>query len=271
MLTIGFRRLRLHQALLCRGVTSSSESSIRTRLLERNAAWRERSEAALNESRSNLETDIRSHSGGMNEIRNVIREATVVIQPPPVALYDSTSAFYFPELEVCSLGGETVHLKAGGSSYGRGLFVERWTLLGCSGSHFSQAVVDEWLLGSSDLGNQDEHSTLKPDLQVLWLSMVEGAVLSWLRRPLLASMRASVPVERHNSFLCYFGDSQKVRKRMKMDNRFLGYMCLVDPKGAVRWHIHGNKSPTPDELAALRALILRAMQAKHGTSRRRAR
>ena len=41
----------------------------------------------------------------------------------------------------------------------------------------------------------------------------------------------------------------------QMSNRYLGYVCLVDPHGIVRWHVHGNEPPTTDELVALQWLV----------------
>ena len=47
---------------------------------------------------------------------------------------------------------------------------------------------------------------------------------------------------------------------MQMQNRYLGYVCLVDPDGVVRWHVHGNELPAEAELAAFGSLVQKAIQ-----------
>lgn len=141
------------------------------------------------------------------------------------------------------------------------------SLVGCAGSRFGQIMVDGWLLGTqaaleqaSDGAHEDDET---PDschpskqLRTIWLSLVENAALKWFQRPMLAAMRMSVPADRHANFYTHFGDSSGVRSQLKMDNRFLGYVCLVD-KGMVRWHVHSNEEPKEGDVEALAALITR--------------
>ena len=148
-----------------------------------------------------------------------------------------------------------------------GLFASRWTLLGCSGSQFAQPMVDGWVAGvpaalearsasrRSDGGSGVVELPL--GLQARWLSLVDGAILQWLRRPLLASMRFSVAAERRASFLCHFGDSNEPRRKMQMHNKYFGLVCLVDGNGIVRWHVHGNEEPTAEQVDALAGIIER--------------
>ena len=107
----------------------------------------------------------------------------------------------------------------------------------------------------------DEGSAGAEPLQARWLALVEGSIYGWLRRPLLAAMRHSVAAERHGRFLCRFeDDATELRRVLRMSNRYLGYVCLVDPQGSVRWHVHGNEEPDEQEVAALRALVAKALQ-----------
>jgi len=179
------------------------------------------------------------------ELRSVIRSEHVTLHAPPAQLYGSAKAFYFPEMVTTSLTAEVVHLNPTGA------FRRAPTLVGCTGSRFSEAMVDGWLNGLA--GQVDADGT--PPVQTLWLSLVEGLTLRMLQRPLLSSMRWSVPVERHASFLCHFGDSQPEREQLHMSNRYIGYVCLVDEQGVVRWHVHSSEAPTEDALAALRDLL----------------
>ena len=162
-----------------------------------------------------------------------------------------------------------------GAGEGR-LFSGRWTLVGCAGSNFAQGMVDAWLTGvveeaSGHAGARDEGAgggsaegagaLSSPLLQASWLSLVEGTILGWLRRPLLASMRRGVPTERHDRFLCRFDDdTSELRRCLQMSNRYLGYVCLVDPLGSVRWHVHGNELPSADEVGSLKKLLDGAMR-----------
>ena len=192
----------------------------------------------------------------MGALREVIREKSVTLHPPPAALYAQASAFRFPALHATALAShEPVELSESG------LFASHeWTLLGCAGSQFAQPMVDAWVEGTPPLAaaKADGGGGGGELVQARWLSFVDGAVLGWLQRPLLATMRLSVPRERHAHFLCRFGDSSEPRRKMQMQNKYLGFVCLVDRGGVVRWHVHGNEVPAPEELERLAALVVRA-------------
>ena len=47
------------------------------------------------------------------------------------------------------------------------------------------------------------------------------------------------------------------RRPLRMENRFLGYVCLVD-RGTVRWHVHSNQEPGEEAVRALAALVAKA-------------
>jgi hypothetical protein len=187
-------------------------------------------------------------------LRTVLHTRTITEHAAPAALYSQAEAFRFPELTATSLAGDEVPI-----GVGCGLFANRWTLLGCAGSSFAQEMVDKWLVGAvaEEAAAAEGGAAAAPaGLQARWLALVEGTVLVWFQRPLLASMRRSVPAERHGRFLCRFeSDASELRRKLQMSNRYLGYVCLVDPQGVVRWHVHGNEPPTEEQLAALKSLV----------------
>jgi len=51
--------------------------------------------------------------------------------------------------------------------------------------------------------------------------------------------------------------SVELRHKLRFENRFLGYVCVVDEEGVVRWHVHSNEKPTPKQIEALRKLLVR--------------
>ena len=117
-------------------------------------------------------------------------------------------------------------------------------------------MVDAWLDGAAaDEGAGADGVGGGSALQVLRLSLVETRALTWMRAPLLASMRMSVPQEQRDAFLCLFGDAAAARQQMRMTNQLLGYVCLVDAAGVVRWHAHSSEVPADDELRMLRGLV----------------
>ena len=184
----------------------------------------------------------------MGSLREVIKEKSVTLHPPAASLYSTALAFRFPEVTATSLAGEEVSV---GPAAG-GLFENRWTLLGCAGSNFAKSMVDTWMEAAAApelVASAAEAGRV--GLQTSWLSLVEGTLLSWLRRPLLLSMRSSVPAERHTRFLCTFGQMEQVRRTLQMQNKYLGYVCLVDPQGIVRWHVHGNEVPSDTQVRDL--------------------
>ena len=93
-------------------------------------------------------------------------------------------------------------------------------------------------------------------MQTVRLSLVEATALTWLQRPLLWSIRASVPAEQHGSFYCHFGKAGALKRQLRMENSYLGYVCLVDRTGTVRWHVHSNEPPTDEQVASLAALVV---------------
>lgn len=189
----------------------------------------------------------------MQTLGIVIKNKEWVYQAPPSELSLASEAVPFPSMRATSLAGEETRLctAEGGQLHGR------VTLLGCAGSQFAQPMVDGWLEPFFNMGS-DEH-------QVIWLSLVHGTLLNWFRKPLVASMRASVERERHRSFFCHFGDSDVQRERLRMENRYLGYVCIVDRNGLVRWHTHSNQPPDGDgEIDSLARLLREAREREPG-------
>jgi hypothetical protein len=186
----------------------------------------------------------------MGDLREVFHAAALTLHPPPDALYTHTTAYRFPPMETTSLLNEASRLDVPHA------FGGRWTLLGCAGSNFAQPMVDGWLTGVAG-ALQERGGAAADALQLRWLSLIERAALGWFARPLLATMRMSIPAERHAAFSCRFGETTDLRADMQMPNRYLGFVCLIDGAGLVRWHVHGNEEPTGEQISALARLLER--------------
>ncbi|KAL1507141.1 hypothetical protein AB1Y20_007994 [Prymnesium parvum] len=195
-------------------------------------------------------TDLSEHRESIRDLKGLLKQKTVIVHAPPSSLFSSTASIPFPAFECEPLVGERATLL---KVFGDGI-----TLLGCAGSKFSQEMVDSWLLGTrAAMATGDGAS----ELNIVWLSLVDSFALGFLRRPLMAAMRMSVPPERQSLFYTYFGDSTQIRTQLKMENKFLGYVCVID-RGLVRWIAHSNEIPTDKDVQALSSLLLRAMQPK---------
>lgn len=192
--------------------------------------------------------DFEARQQKLDAWRDIIRDEVKTLHPPPARLYSAKRAFSFPSVEAVGLDGQPARLAADG------LFATRLTLLGVSGSRFSEAMVESWL------GGVESATRELPTMQTLRLSLVEGAALGWLQRPLLWTMRAGVPAERRGTFYCHFGDADPVRQQLRMENRFLGYVCVVDSAATVRWHVHSSEEPADKDVSRLASLLL----AEHG-------
>jgi hypothetical protein len=197
--------------------------------------------------------DVSKRNADMGNLREVIREKNVTVHPPPAVLYSHAASFRFPRMHVTPLAGDDLLLD------GTGMFAGRWSLVGCAGSQFAQSMVDGWLTAGDGSDATAASEAEASSLQTMRLSLIDGVLLAWLRRPLLVSMRMSVPRERHAAFMCHFGDSTEARRALHMQNRYLGYVCLVDPEGVVRWHVHGNEPPDERALGTLRKLVHAAL------------
>jgi hypothetical protein len=46
-----------------------------------------------------------------------------------------------------------------------------------------------------------------------------------------------------------------MRRKLRFTNRYLGYVCVVDSAGVVRWHVHSSEIPTEQQIEALRRCL----------------
>ena len=214
-----------------------------------------------------------AHQEKTASIRGVMREKTLTLHAPPPRLYSAKrvcggepnpcrphawsscsrgvrraapQAFSFPFIEASNLLGESVRWDDSAD----GLFASRLTLLGCTGSRMAEPMVNGWLDGVTAATES------VPAMQTVRLSLIEATALTWLQRPLLWSIRATVPAEQHGSFYCHFGKAGALKRQLRMENSYLGYVCLVDRTGTVRWHVHSNEPPTDEQVASLAALVV---------------
>lgn len=157
-------------------------------------------------------------------MRDAIRiKEAFTLHPPPAAFYSSTEAFYFPPTEAHALSGK---LRTLGPA---DLFKGKLSLIGCAGSRFSEAMVNDWLNGiageessaaagcpvapspesSSDAAIAAAPAPPCPAVQILRFGLVEGLVLRLLQWPLICSMRMTVPAEKRDSFYLKFGNTSE--------------------------------------------------------------
>ena len=72
-------------------------------------------------------------------------------------------------------------------------------------------------------------------IKVVWLSINEGRVLSFLSSMITRSSKNIVPDYRKKNYLMYFGDCLDFRDIIRMHNRKTGYAFLLDGLGRVRF------------------------------------
>ena len=51
--------------------------------------------------------------------------------------------------------------------------------------------------------------------------------------------------------------SVELRHKLRFTNRYLGYVCVVDEEGVIRWHVHSSEIPTEQQIEALRKALIR--------------
>ncbi|KAJ3371447.1 hypothetical protein GGF31_003372 [Allomyces arbusculus] len=96
-----------------------------------------------------------------------------------------------------------------------------------------------------------EFRTAFPQLPIYQLNLTEGSMRSYVVQASLPYIRQNVPVDqRGDYFLSIFRDVERPLDMLRVTNRYLGWVFLVDPSGRVRWRAHGNA--TDEEREALR-------------------
>jgi hypothetical protein len=59
----------------------------------------------------------------------------------------------------------------------------------------------------------------------------------------------------HTSLTPHCRPSAEMRRKLRFTNRYLGYVCVVDGAGVVRWHVHSSEIPTQQQIEALRRCL----------------
>ena len=80
------------------------------------------------------------------------------------------------------------------------------------------------------------------------LSFVQGFIAKF-GFLLEVHQRQRVPPARHNNFLCYYGNSDGIRRLLDVKNVLIGYAYLIDRHGFIRWKAHAT--PTHKEIENL--------------------
>ncbi|ORY42560.1 hypothetical protein BCR33DRAFT_718251 [Rhizoclosmatium globosum] len=89
-----------------------------------------------------------------------------------------------------------------------------------------------------------------PEGNVIQMNIEEEWTKSWALALFEPFIRFKVPEKQRAQYLIKRGSVLKERTKIKMDNRLLGWVHLVDREGRVRWTAHG---PAKDE--EIQALI----------------
>ena len=216
-------------------------------------SWVKRSEQRLADNREKLVADFNDHSARFKEIGQTIREEGMETGFP-TELIPQGGRFSVPE------AAAVIDLSSKEPRNLLGLLKDRVTLLGVScsahGREFVSKVVEP-ILADGGVDNDAR--------QVVELSLVDNGPLTWLVKPLLLpSIRSAIPPERHEHFLCLFGDSLDVRKALRVHNRFAGFVYVVDPTGAIAWRAAGHRKTavSDEDLALVRSMLARAGAAR---------
>lgn len=79
----------------------------------------------------------------------------------------------------------------------------------------------------------------------LKINVVDGLFFKPFSRLLEKNLRKQRPKERHDTFLCYSGNTKQIKENF-LENIIVGHAFLVDCNGRVRWKAHAN--PTDEEI-----------------------
>jgi hypothetical protein len=219
------------------------------------ASWVVRSEKRLAANREKLVADFNDHSARFKEIGQSIRLEGMETGFP-AELIPRAGRFAVPTASpVIDLTSPEPRDFAPS-----GIFKDRVTLLGVSSSAHGREFVSKIVEPLVAEGGVDDGSR-----QVVELSLIDNGPLTWLVKPiLLPSIRSAIPPERRRHFLCLFGDSLDVRRALKIQNRFAGYVYIVDRRAHVAWHAAGHRKTDVGERDVDLVRILLAQAAGNG-------
>lgn len=104
------------------------------------------------------------------------------------------------------------------------------TLLAVSFNEYGNRMLPSWTEPIMQVFRNDPHR-----VRVNWLSCNEGTTLKLLKYFILRGFNKSIPDERKDKVLLYFGSCPELRDVLRMHNDKTGYIFLLDGLGRVRF------------------------------------
>lgn len=106
-------------------------------------------------------------------------------------------------------------------------------------------------------------------IKVVWLSLNEGRVLSFLSSMIIRSSKNIVPDHRKKNYLMYFGECADFKDVIRLHNRKTGYAFLLDGIGRVRFAGSGRATEEDIErIVSFTKTLAPGLKADRGRSNR---
>lgn len=146
----------------------------------------------------------------------------------PSELKDSSP---FPGLKTRNLAGKDIDLQK--------VFPGHVTLLLMWFRGFGETMCEKYRLPFVEKFHSESLA------QYYEINVVDGLFFKPFSRLLEKNLRKQRPKERHDTFLCYSGNTKQIKENF-LENIIVGHAFLVDCNGRVRWKAHAN--PTDEEI-----------------------
>ena len=110
----------------------------------------------------------------------------------------------------------------------------------------AQAQLDSWLRPYlQEFGTKPDFTFYEiPMLALYW------KLMSWM---IDSGMRSGIEVKKHNNVMTYYGNINKYRRALDLEDLTRGYVFLLDPGGVIRWQ--GQGYSTKDALKEMRDCV----------------
>lgn len=138
------------------------------------------------------------------------------------------------------------------------------TLLLASFNEYGNKMLPSWSEPYEEAFSKDFNR-----IKVVWLSINEGRVLSFLSSMITRSSKNIVPDYRKKNHLMFFGDCSDFRDIIRMHNRKTGYAFLLDGLGRVRFAGSGKANEEDVErIISFTKRLAPGLKAERGRSKR---
>ncbi len=130
----------------------------------------------------------------------------------------------FPELKTKNLSGDMVRLPDALNG--------KVTLILVAFERGAQEILDSWLVPFSEKFKSNEKIGFFeiPMLKGRWRLMAK-----FIDR----GMRGGIPADKHKYIITYYGNINKYREKLSMEDTSTGYVFLTDKDGKIRWANNG--------------------------------